>query len=164
MNRGRFPGIFTPPLMGHTMPMSIWGPSVSDSSFKRETGYRWPHSTARRSRFRECFPHLRDGLDIEAGCRQFVVRGGSDIRQAAILFEQAGPFDLADADDLIQLRGHQGFAAQLAMECNRKSMGLVTNALHEMGGRGVRAKHDGVFSTGQERSARPSRRVPWPIQ
>ena len=22
------------------MPMSIWGPSVSDSSFKRETGYR----------------------------------------------------------------------------------------------------------------------------
>ena len=29
-------------------------------------------------------------------------------------------------------------------------MGLVTNALHEMGGRGVRAKHNGIFSTGKE--------------
>ena len=99
---------------------------------------------------REGFPHLRDGLGIEAGCRQFVVRGGSDVCQAAILFEQTSPFDLTDADDLIQSRGHKGFAAQLAMECDRKSMGLVTNALHEMGGRRVRTKHNGVFSTGQE--------------
>ena len=104
----------------------------------------------RWSSFHEGFPHLRDGLGIEAGCRQFIVCSGSDVRQAAILFEQAGPFDLADADYLIQLRGHKGFAAQLAMKCDSKSMGLVTNALHEMGGRGVRAKHNGIFSTGQE--------------
>jgi hypothetical protein len=36
---------------------------------------------------REGFPYLHNGLGIEAGRRQFVVRGGSDIRQAAILFE-----------------------------------------------------------------------------
>ena len=36
---------------------------------------------------REGFPHLCDGLGIEAGCRQFVVRSGGDVCQAAILFE-----------------------------------------------------------------------------
>src|SRR4029077_20266958 len=87
-----------------------------------------PRSTVRWSSFPEGFPYLRDGLGIEARCRQFIVCSGSDVRQAAILFEQAGPFDLANADYLIQLRGHKGFAAQLAMECDRKSMGLVTNA------------------------------------
>jgi hypothetical protein len=34
MSRGRLPGISTPPSMGHTMPMSIWGPSVPNSCFE----------------------------------------------------------------------------------------------------------------------------------
>ena len=36
---------------------------------------------------REGFPDFCDGLGIEAGRRQFDVRGGGDIFQAAILFE-----------------------------------------------------------------------------
>ena len=35
MSRGRFPAISIPPLMGHTMPLSIWGPSASNSCFSR---------------------------------------------------------------------------------------------------------------------------------
>jgi hypothetical protein len=79
-----------------------------------------------------------------------MICGGRDVPQAAMLFEQAGPFDLADTDDLIERRGRKGFATQLAMEGDGKSMGLVANALHEMGGRGIRAKHNGIFSTGQK--------------
>jgi hypothetical protein len=82
--------------------------------------------------------------------RAIPVRSCNNVRQAAILFEQAGPCDLADTDHLIQLRGHQGFAAQLAMECDRKSMGFVANALDKVGGRGIRPKHNRVFSTRQE--------------
>src|SRR5262245_20131949 len=96
------------------------------------------------------FPYVRDGLGIETGCRQFVICGGNEIRQAAILFEQSGPFYLADAAYLIEQRGHEGFAAQLAMEVDGKSMGLIANALHEMGGWGIRAEHNRIFSTGQK--------------
>src|SRR5204863_3182822 len=34
MSHGRLPVISTPPSMGHTMPMSIWGPSAPNSCFE----------------------------------------------------------------------------------------------------------------------------------
>ena len=119
----------------------------------------------RRSSSCEGFPHFRDSLGIEAGFRQFVIRSGSDVRQTAILFEQAGPCDLADAAYLIQLRGHQSFAAQLAMEGDRKSMGFVANTLDEMGGRRVRAKHNRDFfdRAGKSRSSFSPRALANPI-
>ena len=55
------------------------------------------------SGFRERFSQLRNGLGIETGSRQFIVRSRSDIRQVAISLKQAGPLDFADTDHLIQL-------------------------------------------------------------
>ena len=34
MSRGRLPAISSPLSMGHTMPMSIWGPLASNSCFE----------------------------------------------------------------------------------------------------------------------------------
>lgn len=72
---------------------------------------------------------------VETGRFELLIGGDGDGVETAELFQESFPTNRADTGDLVQLRRQEGLAAQIPVIGHGEPVGLVTNALDEMGGR-----------------------------